>query len=157
MRKLKFIITEWHVYASLVRVITCHLFDNKAVIWISTDLLLIEPMGKKFSEHYSDVIMGGTASQITSLAIVYSTVYTGAGQRKHQSSTSLAFERGIHRWPVNSLHKWPVTRKIFPFDDVIMICVKIFIQEDALENVLCQMAAILSRSQSVKWYDRNLS
>ena len=59
-------------------------------------------------------------SQITSLAIVYSTVYSGADQRKPQSSASLAFVRGIHRGPVNSLHKWPVTRKMFPFDDVIM-------------------------------------
>ena len=64
--------------------------------------------------------MGTVASQITSLTIVYSTVYSGAGQRKHQSSASLAFVRGIHRWPVNFLHKWPVTRKMFPFDDVIM-------------------------------------
>ena len=48
------------------------------------------------------------------------TVYSGADQRKHQSSTSLAFVRGIHRWPVNSPHKWPVARKMFPFDDVIM-------------------------------------
>ena len=60
------------------------------------------------------------ASQITSLTIVYSTVYWGADQRKHQSSVSLAFVRGIHRWPVNSPHKWPVTRKMFPFDDVIV-------------------------------------
>ena len=52
--------------------------------------------------------------------IVYSTVYSGTDHRKHQSSTSLAFVRGIHRWPVNSPHKWPVTRKMFPFDDVIM-------------------------------------
>ena len=40
--------------------------------------------------------------------------------RKHQSSASLAFVWGIHRGPVNSPHKWPVTRKMFPFDDVIM-------------------------------------
>ena len=72
------------------------------------------------SEHYGDVIMGTIASQITSIAIVYSPVYSGADQRKHQSSASLAFVRGIHRGPVNSPHKWPVTRKIFPFDDVIM-------------------------------------
>ena len=70
--------------------------------------------------HYGDVIMGTMASQITSLIIVYSTVYSGADQRKHQSSASLAFVRGIHRGPVNSPHKWPVTRKMFPFDDVIM-------------------------------------
>ena len=70
--------------------------------------------------HYIDVIMGAIASQITSLTIVYSSVCLGADQRKHQSSASLAFVWGIHRWPVNSPHKWPVTRKILPFDDVIM-------------------------------------
>ena len=66
--------------------------------------------------------MGTTASQITSLTSVYSTIYSDADQRKHQSSASLAFVRGIHRGPVNSQHKWPVTRKakMFPFDDVIM-------------------------------------
>ena len=45
---------------------------------------------------------------------------SGADQRKHQRSASLAFVRGIHRWPVSSPHKGPVTRKMFPFDDVIM-------------------------------------
>ena len=70
--------------------------------------------------HYNDVIMGAIASQITSLTIVYSIVYSDADQRKHQSSASLAFVRGIHRGPVNYPHKWPVTRKMFPFDDVIM-------------------------------------
>ena len=64
--------------------------------------------------------MGAMASQFTSLTIVYSAVYSGANRRKHQSSASLAFVRGIHRWPVNSAPKWPVTRKMFPFDDVIM-------------------------------------
>ena len=70
--------------------------------------------------HYSDVIMGAMASQITRLTIVYSTVYSGADQRKHQSSASLAFVRGIHRWPVNSQHNWQVPREMFPFGDVIM-------------------------------------
>ena len=70
--------------------------------------------------HYNDVIISMMASQIISLTSVYSTVYSSADQRKHQSSASLALVRGIHRWPVNSQHKWPVTRKIFPFDDVIM-------------------------------------
>ena len=69
--------------------------------------------------------MGAIASQITSLTIVYSTVYSHADQRKHQSSASLDFVRGIHRWLVNSPHKWPVTRKMFPFDDVIMGCSKV--------------------------------
>ena len=70
--------------------------------------------------YYNDVIMGAITSQITSLTIVYSTVYSDADQRKHQSSASMAFVRGIHRWPVNSPHKWPVMRKMFPFDDVIL-------------------------------------
>ena len=70
--------------------------------------------------HYNDVTMSKIASQITSLTIVYSTVYSGPDQTKHQTSASLAFVRGIHRGPVNSPHKWPVTRKMFPFDDVIM-------------------------------------
>ena len=56
--------------------------------------------------------MGAIASQITSLTIVYSTVYSDADQRKHQSSASLAFVLGIHRGPV--------TRKVFPFDYIIM-------------------------------------
>ena len=64
--------------------------------------------------------MDSIASQITNLTIVYSTVHSGAEQRKHQSSASLAFVWEIHRWPVNFPHKWPVTRKMFPFDDVIM-------------------------------------
>ena len=64
--------------------------------------------------------MSAMASQINSLTIVYSTVYSGADQRKHQSSASLAFVWGIHRLPVNSPHKRPVTRKMFPFDGVIM-------------------------------------
>ena len=71
-------------------------------------------------QHYDDVIMNTMASQITSLTIVYSTIYSGADQSKHQSSASLAFVWVIHRGPVNSPHKWPVTRKLFPFDDVIM-------------------------------------
>ena len=70
---------------------------------------------------YNDVIMGAMASQITSLTTVYSTVYSGADQRKHQSSVSLAFVWGIHRWPVKSPHKLSVTRKRFTFDDVIIL------------------------------------
>ena len=69
--------------------------------------------------HYNDVIMTAMASQITSRAIAHSIVYSGSDQTKHKSSASLAFVRGIHRWPVNSPHKRPVTRKMFLFDDVI--------------------------------------
>ena len=70
--------------------------------------------------HDGDVIMSALASQITSVSIVYSTVCPGADQRKHQSSASRACVWGIHRPPVNSPHRGPVTRKRFPFDDVIM-------------------------------------
>ena len=69
--------------------------------------------------------MDWVASQNTSLTIVYSTVYSDADQRRHQSSASLAFVLWIHRGPVNSPYKWPVTRKLFPFDVVIMsLCVR---------------------------------
>ena len=66
--------------------------------------------------HYSDAIMNAMASQIISLTIVYSTVYSVADQRKHQSCESLAFVRGIH--------KGPVARERFPFDDLIMTAAK---------------------------------
>ena len=70
--------------------------------------------------HYSDAIMGAMASQITGVSIVYSIVCSGADQRKHQCSASLAFVRGIRRRPVNSPHEGPVTRRMLPFDDVII-------------------------------------
>ena len=85
----------------------------------------------KLMGHYNDVIMSMMASQITSLAIVYSTVNSGAVSRKHQRSASLAFVWGIHGWPVNSPHKGPIIRKMFPFDDVIMHCwIDLFIWHD---------------------------
>ena len=88
--------------------------------------------------HYNDVIMCTIASQITSLMIVFSTVYLDTDQRKHQSSASLAFGWGIHRMLVNSLHKWPVMRKMFLFDDVIMWILhsRLLTKADSV-NVLC--------------------
>ena len=89
--------------------------------------------------HYSDVIMGTMVSLITSLTSVYSTVHPGAEQRKHQSSASQAFVRGIHRRPVNSPHKWPVTRKMLPFDDVIMCNSDLdFVQGSVAQSVRCR-------------------
>ena len=85
--------------------------DKRATIFFISSLI---------SQHHDDVIMSKMKSQITSLMIVYSSVYSGADQRKHQSSASLAFVREIHRGPVISPHKGPVTWKIFPFDDVFM-------------------------------------
>ena len=82
------------------------------------------------ASHYDDVIMSTIASQITSLTSVYSTFNSGADQSKHQSSASLAFVWGIHRGPVNSPHKWPVTRKMFAFDDVIMVAINVSLQSN---------------------------
>ena len=105
---------EYHITSDTFTDITC------AVAQDSHGYLAICPRQGNGSIHYNDVIMNVMASQITSVAIVCSTVYSGADQRKHQSSGSLAFVRGIQRSPVNSPHKGPVTRKLFPFDDVIM-------------------------------------
>ena len=88
---------------------------------MSSDLWWFTP-----SNHYNGVIMSAMVSQITSPTIVYSSVYSGADQRKHQSSASLAFVRRIHRWPVNSPHKGPMTRKMFPFNDVIMWMISLY-------------------------------
>ena len=76
--------------------------------------------------YYNDVTMGSMASQITSIAIVYSAVYSRAHQRKHQSCVSQAFVR------VNSPHKWPVTRKMFPFHEVIMMTLFPYIRDTNL-------------------------
>ena len=89
--------------------------------WSYPDLFISEiwrPLPE--SLHYSDVIMSEIASQITCVSIVCSTVCSGADQRKHQSSASLAFLRGIHQWLLDFPHKGPVTRKMFPFDDIII-------------------------------------
>ena len=82
--------------------------------------------------------MGAIATEITSLTIIYSTVYSDADQRKHQSSASLAFVQGIHRRPVDSPHQWPVTRKMFPFDDVIMR--NELPTRRPLQNIVCLMS-----------------
>ena len=92
---------------------------------------------KMLNNHYGDIIMRAMASQITSLTIVCSNVYSGADQIKHQSSTSLPFVEGIHRWPVNFPHKGPVTRKMFPFDDVIMWSID-FSKDNGSLYIQCQ-------------------
>ena len=95
-------------------------FTYRYIHAISTGIKLDRLNSIVRSSRYDDVIMTMLASQITSLTVVYSIVHSGVNQRKHQSSASLAFVREIHRGPVNFPHKWPVTRKMFPFDDVIM-------------------------------------
>ena len=97
--------------------------------------------GIRRNSHYTDVTMSIMASQISGIWTVCSDVCSGAHQRKHQSSTSPAFVRGIHRWRVNSPHKGPVTRKMFPFDDVIMV----------LTGIHSDLVSILDR-QLTCWY-----
>ena len=75
---------------------------------------------KTSRDHNNGVIMSAMASQITAVSIVWSSVCWGSDERKHQSCTSLAFVRGINRRPVDILHKGPVTRILFLFEDVIM-------------------------------------
>ena len=92
--------------------VCCDLFQYG---WIKTSQRIPVICLPIYLRHYCDVIMGTMVSQITSLTTVYSRIHSGTDHRKHQSSASLAFVRGIHRWPLNSTHKWPVTRKIAPF------------------------------------------
>ena len=70
--------------------------------------------------HYSDVIMGPMTSQITGVLIDYSTVWSGADLRRYQSFASLAFCREFTGDRGEFPAQWPVTQKMFPFDDVIM-------------------------------------
>ena len=102
--QFKIILTYFNVFtAYLIRYAPdCALFTCCCCIRVFMDLL--DPFhiitvayrpNEVTLQHYSDVTMGSMASQITSLTIVYSTVYSGVDQRKHQSSASLAFVRGI--------------------------------------------------------------
>ena len=86
--------------------------------------------------------MSTTASQITGISIVYSTICSvlltqhmgrikhswflipGADQRKYQSSASLTFERGIHRWPVDPTQR-ASNAAMYLFEDVMMSLVMI--------------------------------
>ena len=124
--KQKYDIKNWYFLTEFVVDLLLKYFATRATGW--TQMFHHWPMKARacsiFGRHYDDVIMGAIASQITSLTIVYSIVYSGADQSKNQSSALLAFVWGIHRGPVNSPHKWPVTRKMFPFDDVIMKIVR---------------------------------
>ena len=85
----------------------------KAIQWYRPHLTERTLCSSFTEKHYNDVTMNAMASQITSLTIVYSTVYLGADQRKHQSSASQAFVRGIHRCPGNSRTKGQLRRKCF--------------------------------------------
>ena len=92
----------------------CHDMETLSALLALDEVTRVS--SRKGPGHYNHVTMGSMASQITSLTIVYSAVYSGASQ----SSASLAFVRGIHRGPVNSSNKGSVTRIMFPIDDVDM-------------------------------------
>ena len=116
--------------------------------WIEVRVMLVawQHQANTWNNHYGDVMMSAMASQITSPTTVYLIVCSGANQRKYQSSTSMAFLRGIHRWSVNSLHKGLVTQKMFPFDDVIMMSASF--QRDPLEFISRQCLLEYSRYRS---------
>ena len=115
----------------LLQVMDCHRTTATSLhlnqYWSSslTHVCVSRPQRVKSSEaelnkHYNDVKMSAMGFQITSLTNVYSTVHSGTDQIKYQSSASLAFLQGIHRSSLNFPHKGSVTRKMFPFDDVIL-------------------------------------
>ena len=107
------LIRTWRTNFSEI-LIDIHIFSNafENVVW-KMWAILFRP---QCVNHYSDVIMGAMAYQITSLTIANLTFYSGTDQRKHQSSASMAFVSAV-----NSPHKGPVIRKMFPFDDVIIL------------------------------------
>ena len=123
--KIMSVLRLW-IRRSILTILLCSSYQSMLHSWIQLQARHITDIPIKLSylrnvyTHYIDVIMNAMASQLTGVAIVFSTVYKGTDQRKHQTSASLAFVRGIHRWPVNSPYKGPVTRKMFPLDDIII-------------------------------------
>ena len=103
------------IEASQISIFNVENYFSKIQLTGQIDIVKIYIIGSLIT---GDVIMGAIASQFTSLKIVYSAFYSDP---EHQSSASLAFVWGIHWGPVNSPHKWPLTRKMFTFDDVIML------------------------------------
>ena len=159
IRKVHDIFNDWHVmcfrwYVLCVftedQLLTAQYKHTSNAVVVATIVLCYYVI---CCNHYGDVIMGAIASQITSLTIVYSTVYSDADQRKHQSSASLAFVRGIHRRPVNFPHKWPVTRKMFPFDDVIMYSDKLVLWS----HDIFVFDSVKWRVMTYPWVGRRLS
>ena len=114
------------VHARIMEILQTKYFDLN---WFELHLVEVHLLAKnkqkqcfkyRLVSRYCDVMMSSMASQITGVSIVCSGVCSGADQRKHQISASLAYVMGDHRWWVDSPHKGPATRKMFPFDDVIM-------------------------------------
>ena len=107
---------------------------------------------KRSQIHYSVVIMTVMVSQITGVSIVYSTVCAGADQRKHQSSASLAFVRGIRRCLVNSLHLGPVTPKMFLFPQGWCCVMPVMRKRFSMEYITMQSLFSLN-AHSINFFD----
>ena len=90
--------------SSSLRIVSLRAFHNNVILSCMYGIFsLFSSIRNSLTPvHYTDVIIDAMAFEITSHTIVYSNVYSGADQREHQSSASLAFLQGIHRWPVNS-------------------------------------------------------
>ena len=99
--------------------------------------------------HHSGDIISAMTTKIIGVSILYSSVCSAADQGKHQSSASLAFVKGIHRWPGNSPHKGKVTPKMFQFDDVIMV-----FQERRFQD-LDRLSTNRPFLNSLEWKNRN--
>ena len=124
---------DWRRYHAHYDITVMVVSDNglppnggRAIIWTSAGLVywriykVLRSQWVDYTLYYNDIIMSTMAFQITGVSTVCTTVCSGADQRKHQISASLAIVTGIHRWPVDFPHKGPLPPKMFPFDDVIM-------------------------------------
>ena len=98
--------TKWQFveHSYTLQCVVIHLSNVYMLYICLTRLTKMIQLAVVAAQHYSEVIMGTMASQTTSLTIVYTTVYSGADQGKHQSSASLAFVRGINRGPGKRFH-----------------------------------------------------
>ena len=100
--------------------------------------------------------MSAMASQITCISTVCSVACSGAHQRKHQSSALLAYHvSGIHRWPGDSPHEGPVTRKMGPFDDVIMKQLICGMESNNGRGLSCRFSTRITVSHSEAMVKRN--
>ena len=119
----------WYIYITIINWFRFIISDSIYFIFFSLILISIQLIVFKFqcqlciyslfSQHYSDVIMRTMASQTPTFPL-FTQPFIQAQSKKTSKPRHWPLW-GIHRWPVNSPHKVPVTRNMFPFDDVIMI------------------------------------
>ena len=120
-------ITVWNPLSANIRIllmatgwVCCRFWTSCCILCRILSTSISQSTVSLPNSHYSDVIMSKVSSQIPGVSMVCSAVYLGVDQRKHQRSASVPFVRGIQRWHMNSPHKGPVARKMFPYDDVIV-------------------------------------